>query len=78
MQISHIWYDTCDRTSHGKQQFSDVAVLLHHLVEVAGESNGIWNDLLRVAMLDHSTQLCLAFVCEPPAGSVLSHRIFNG
>lgn len=50
----------------------------HHLVEVAGEGNGIWYDLLRVTMLDHSTQLCLAFVCEPLAGSVLSHRIFNG
>lgn len=52
-------------------------VLLHHLVEAAGEGNGIWNDLLRVAMLDHSTQLSLAFVHEPLAGSVLSHQIFN-
>lgn len=55
----------------------NVAVLLHHLVEVAGEGNGIRNDLLRVAMLDHSMQLCLAFVCEPLAGSVLSRQIFN-
>lgn len=48
-----------------------------HLVELAGEGNGIWNDLLRVAMLHHSTQLCLAFVCEPLADGVLAHWTFN-
>lgn len=62
----------------GNNDLGDVAVLLRHLVEVAGESNDIWNDVLWVAMLDHSTQLCPAFICEPLAGSVLSHWVFNG
>lgn len=62
----------------GNNDLGDVAVLLRHLVEVTGESNGIWNDVLRVAMLDHSTQLCPAFICEPLAGSVLSHWVLNG
>lgn len=81
MQIAHI-YDICYHIMRncllGNNDLGDVAVLLRHLVEVAGESNGIWNDVLRVAMLDHSTQLCPAFISEPLAGSVLSHRVFNG
>lgn len=80
MQIAPI-YNTCYGITRncllGNNNLGDAAVLLHHLVEVAGESNGIRNDVLRVAMLDHSTQLRPAFVCEPLAGSVLSHRVFN-
>lgn len=52
-------------------------MLIPHLVELVCEGNGIWNDLLRVAMLDHSTQLCPAFVCEPLADSALAHWTFN-
>lgn len=48
-------------------------VLIPHLVEVAGQGNGIRDDLLRVAMLDQGVELCLAFLCEPLAGSVIAH-----
>lgn len=51
--------------------------LTRYLIELAGEGNGIWDDFLRVTMLDQSPQFSLALVFQPLTGSFIDCRIFH-